>query len=872
MGNSLLLISVLWLLVACSHNPPEQKPTSPLPLAVPPSADDSKLGSMLEPIPESIPESSLSSKNTKFIYSVSYGSDVAAVIRNRTRQLLARTYGPPVSGCAEGSQLDLQFGSTAAARFLIPDSQIVSLKNESFALRARRQGDCLTIAVRGKASAHPAPGSANLGTAYGIYETLQDIGFRFHHPLKPEPPRKKTPELSELESLDRAESPHWPVRSIHLHTQHPLELTNLLNGWGMKGPKDEKSWREMLTYWPLALEWMLAHKQNEVEWMPLWTPGFDDFNQSDMRKRRFLELNKMANAWGLHAAADAPITFTQQNGWTLLRNYEQRAKSPDRQALNRREIETNLQWLLDAGFTSIGGELGKGEFKSTPPRETLQWLNDIGSYLEARKVPARFKVHISKGQYSEEFIDPVSGKKPMNFNFLPFYAHPNIGVLPHTVQIYSLDDPAPTYGRTQATFGEIFSFLKKAAIDKSQGRKREVVFYPETSYWVSYDIDVPLFLPVYAYRRVHDLLLIAQDEIRGEMGKAGTRIDGQMIFSSGWDWGYWLNDLIAAEAAWNPQVKSANSSEAFRTLLSDALRLGKNSRLIDEIVKSSIAQHELLVLGKLEGRHPPLIEKRTGIAYLSGMETWDEYGFFFNNQAGGKLQNFAAGLVPITQPNRFVAHRINRKIPSDLFYMNTEKYVAELRPLLLEMKNQFRQDAAALKTAIEQELGAASGWLAEDVTAASEITALRARFVADLYDFHTKQIEPKNLDEVLRKTLAAAEKIAKARHARSTLAKSHRPLIHRWAGPDWQNPTSYRFGYLWTADTLFYWWRDYHKVTKAKARAGCFMNIMLLSDLVPGDPTPQRLEKILTLAGEMSGRFEGCAKIPDQEPDVQRGW
>jgi hypothetical protein len=30
----------------------------------------------------------------------------------------------------------------------------------------------------------------------------------------------------------------------------------------------------------------------------------------------------------------------------------------------------------------------------------------------------------------------------------------------------------------------------------------------------------------------------------------GFKIDGQMNFDSGWEWGYWLNDVITARAAW----------------------------------------------------------------------------------------------------------------------------------------------------------------------------------------------------------------------------------------------------------------------------------------------------------------------------------
>lgn len=67
-----------------------------------------------------------------------------------------------------------------------------------------------------------------------------------------------------------------------------------------------------------------------------------------------------------------------------------------------------------------------------------------------------------------------------------------LGVLPHTVQHYGLDDPAPTYGNDG--FAHVRDFIHQEA-----GRRR-VLWLPETAYWVSFDIDIPLFFPLHAER------------------------------------------------------------------------------------------------------------------------------------------------------------------------------------------------------------------------------------------------------------------------------------------------------------------------------------------------------------------------------------
>jgi hypothetical protein len=52
--------------------------------------------------------------------------------------------------------------------------------------------------------------------------------------------------------------------------------------------------------------------------------------------------------------------------------------------------------------------------------------------------------------------------------------------------------------------------------------RRESIYFGETSYWVTYDINVPLFLPLYGQARLYDLRLIAEREDR-----TGVRLSGK---------------------------------------------------------------------------------------------------------------------------------------------------------------------------------------------------------------------------------------------------------------------------------------------------------------------------------------------------------
>ncbi len=86
-----------------------------------------------------------------------------------------------------------------------------------------------------------------------------------------------------------------------------------------------------------------------------------------------------------------------------------------------------------------------------------------------------------------------------------------------------------SYGNSN--FSYMFDFMFNESISSPT---REVIFHGETAYWVNYDINVPLFLPVYGLSRLHDLRKIAKEEI-----KVNRKTQGQMNFDSGWEWGYW---------------------------------------------------------------------------------------------------------------------------------------------------------------------------------------------------------------------------------------------------------------------------------------------------------------------------------------------
>jgi hypothetical protein len=85
--------------------------------------------------------------------------------------------------------------------------------------------------------------ATSLVVSIGAYALLEELGFAFLHPLAPVVPRSlRVPDVA----IDRRETPRWDMRETHLHTQHPLELTELLQGFGESGPLDAAGFQRML--------------------------------------------------------------------------------------------------------------------------------------------------------------------------------------------------------------------------------------------------------------------------------------------------------------------------------------------------------------------------------------------------------------------------------------------------------------------------------------------------------------------------------------------------------------------------------------------------------------------------------------------------
>lgn len=326
-----------------------------------------------------------------------------------------------------------------------------------------------------------------------FYYTLQKLGFLFPHPrIQISPSKSRVYRYCGKKIVWK---PALKYRGFHLHTLHASEwVPGFLQG-------QTKIANDMI-------RWLARNQQNAFDLSLVRMPYPELF-------KNLKEPFRLAKAFGIHTGIAFGIAFHQQNSFKLVSVLG--TFSDD---LSQEEIEYNLNKLLknlDLSFINV--EMGTSEFTAVNYERTIGWLNHIARYARKKDVRMLTKVHVSSNQRNKKFG---------NFNFLPERANQEVGVLPHTVFYYGLEDKkAPMYGNKN--FQHIRDFMLR-----NKG-KRRTWYYPETSYFVGHDIDIPLLLTEYLRTRAADMKLLYEQ-----------KIEGQLTFTTGHELGYWLFDWTVA--------------------------------------------------------------------------------------------------------------------------------------------------------------------------------------------------------------------------------------------------------------------------------------------------------------------------------------
>jgi len=238
-------------------------------------------------------------------------------------------------------------------------------------------------------------------------------------------------------------------------------------------------------------------------------------------------------------------------------------------------------------------------------------------------------------------------------------------------------------------------------------------------------------------------------------------------------------------------------------------------QILDILVRMSYSQTDYLVYGKVNGVGPSDIEKRNGMAYIEGWDTFADIGTTF--------ESFLS-----TQPRRLQLTEFRTSL------ITSPNYSREIEPLLDEMEISFTglaKELEALRSLVPNEALS----VFDDILDGSLVVGYRTTQVHALYDYASTHREgdtewrAERL-QVAVDALSAAETTIRRREA------AYRVPLERIAG--WRkNPTVYVHTLLWHAKSLYYFWRDHDKAVFADRvlLSPCYMNVINGADVAFGE-------------------------------------
>jgi hypothetical protein len=629
----------------------------------------------------------------------------------------------------DGATFNIALAGPGVAAGAFTAQETANLPPESFRLR---QMSDRVVAIAG-ADAR--------GRQYAIYDILERLGFRFFHPEQSYVPPADS--IAWPKGLDVFEKPDWGRRGFHFHTMHPIEASEFL----LVPSAQHKIWAKHL------IDWLARNKQNYWQFELLRTVDYEK------AAPYFTELVEYSHARQVDAGVVVTWVFQQQKAWKLL---------PNALADHKDALHAALARIMRVPWDHLNLEMGGTEFTSVSDKRQVAWMNETVAWLAANHplTTASVKVHCSTGQAARHYGG-------INFNYLAQFADKRMGIYPHTVMYYALDGPAPVYDNKD------FAALYRWTLSMIDG-ERKVYYYPETAYWCSFDIVVPLFLPLYIRNRGSDIALLAD-----------KKLDGHVTFTSGHEWAYWLSDWTVARLTWNSRRSWTDALDDFAKIFGAA---GPGmSAAVRDLAQSQ--QHWLI--------------DRNLATYLAGEDTWNEIGYFF-------------GKTTQQRPVMF----------SELYRMNAGQVRALQSGVIADLAA-AAAEFAALRRRVEalasRAPAAAAAWLAElsDCFRIDELNATHAHLLwagAAARRLHELGENPDG-ETTAQAYFAQAQEITRqfvaTVHARETHYRY--PLFYS-TGRN-RSVTSYKFRYLYQASTG-YWLRRYEKQAIDKNFHPFLMNLI----------------------------------------------
>ena len=580
-----------------------------------------------------------------------------------------------------------------------------------------------------------------LGAQYGAADAIESLGLRFRHPFETYVPR----EIAGAPETGVLHEPEIRVRGFQLHTLHPIE--SYFGFWEPSAGSLNDARR--------IIDWIIKNRGNYVEWVAL-----DDIMDP-------ANPDKHA-AWKAHT--QAIIEYAHSRGVRVGLNIQLFGSSNLQAAFDLHDDEkVAVPESIDQRLPLITQDLpfdiyhlSFGEFFGTDPAVFISSTNEVLRQLRLRAPQAELHgfVHVGK-THRVTYMN-----RDLIYYFLVQYADPTITPDIHTVMYYNLyDDAGGAYQH------DMFDEHKQYLLDRMCANL-PVSYVPETGYWVAFDNSVPMYLPLYVYSRWRDL---------DGLSKEGCGpLDQHILFTTGWEWGYWLHDVTALRASYElPPSPKQLIEHAYAPDLGAA-----GADLIDQLMNE---QKRALIDQRLAG-------------YLSARDAVIDIGRM-------------ADPPIISQPDRI---QFMQMLAPDFDLGAFQTNVVDALDAHADKLDELAGKLAALDLADTR-------WTRE-VSQGFEIDRLRARFMHLLYNATAARAGggsgKADYDRAVA-LLAEATKVVQARHG--DLHDTHRRRLLDKVS----NATVYQYGYLYHADSLCYWKRELIQVgnilgTSTETPPACF--------------------------------------------------
>jgi hypothetical protein len=428
------------------------------------------------------------------------------------------------------------------------------------ALLADRSGEG-TYELESTEAGYVVHGDAPLGITYGLTHLLEALGYGFFHPYASRVPNRLTDPDPAIFGV--AHAPERATRGLHLHTLHPIE--GYFDVWE-PSPENLDGARRII-------DWLVKSRGNYIQW-----PALSNIQGQGGPSAAWLaHMNAIvdyAHARGVGVGLGLQV-FGESNLQNAFDLVDEAAPDP----------VTAIPLRLDAlaGVDLDGINLSFGEFFGADPASFIATLDLAVGAVRERWPDADVSGVVHVGNFPDLQVEYM-GETLMYYYLVRYAADPDFVPWIHTVMYYDLfEDAGGAYGY------DVFDEHREYLFERLEAGQ-PVAYFPETAYWIAFDNPIPQYLPLYVRSRHLDLA-----RIREQASTNGhADLDAHILFSSGWEWGYWQND-------WASLRMSYELPDTWEGLFDDMLAsYGDQGARIATVVKALVRdQHTAMIEGRL---------------------------------------------------------------------------------------------------------------------------------------------------------------------------------------------------------------------------------------------------------------------------------